>query len=263
MKLGNILLFSCLLMVTCSMLPSMNFFKGFSVMGVTSKRIKAATAVSAAVLLSIPFVNEAKYPWVTRKYTAIRDGLTPCDDPKILELVDTIKEDFGIKEKIPVLKTKKTGLFGSVYDNNIGLALNLEKIGNDGSLLIQTIAHELTHYLQKDKKSGNWQSIQPNQNIFQNIFWQNSTTQQDKINCERDADANACRYLKCKDCLTHLAEKLGQINRHHMGYLSKNDYQPYIDCATEHNWQCAAHKAGTHLDPNTPLKDFLPTKRKD
>ncbi|MCX5924153.1 MAG: hypothetical protein NTZ68_01890 [Candidatus Dependentiae bacterium] len=304
-----IFLSSLLLMPLSSDLKGSNFSQRFTTriipqsvkasMAAASRRVKQAAqtswskinkihvAIVSAVSLSFQKLMEAaecqSQSENHKQNTIERDGLITCTDLKLLKLFNTIKQDMGITEDIPLfIITKKDplGAFHKIinpspYEDKyitMGISVNLTAIGNDHTFLINTLAHELGHYLQHN---GDQRSYQSKAKFYN--FVNTASTEEKKENAikmETGADAHAAGYQDCKYCLKQVqASLLHNLPKDPKGYFSYNDYAPYCDRAVEHDWTCSAHEhlrkqlflrqAGhaTGLAP-IPLqtKDFLPVR---
>lgn len=241
---------------------------------VTNNRI--SSSVQAATIAAYIDFNKKQKQALIETY-----GLTICTNPELLQLFNTIKQDMGIACNIPLYLSTYAGAAGlylsicspNVSDNKyicMGISLNLNAIGNNHTLLIFVIAHELGHFLQFNGGLANYQAKAAYYAFFNPVVSEQER-QEDSIKQEADADATAADYLKCQHCLEHVKHSYGRDSA--KGYFSQSDHNPYINRAVEHNWSCPAHASikkqsfltrDGHLTGIAPIPfkatDFLPVR---
>lgn len=197
--------------------------------------------------------------------------LTPHTNPELLALFNTIKQDFGITEEIVLFKSADNlfpcGMLINIGDNftTIGIAIDFDE--NQPvfpAQVIQTLAHELGHFLQHNNDPKSYQSKLK-------ATASEEEKKEDNIKNETGADANAAGYIDCLYCLKQ-QRLLAPSTNHPRGYFSKTDYQPYIDRAIEDNLICPAHaqlrNSKNHEQLSSEMtianlidvKNFLPSK---
>lgn len=172
----------------------------------------------------------------------------PCTDQDALNAFDAIKKDLNVTENIHLYthgnNRKNLGRYSPkmfMLENRSIILLN-EKLLKDKlyRLFVYVAAHEVGHSLQftNHKSAYTTNSLK-------------SFLPQESKKLEIGADATAAGYQCCAHCLKHLQKKYGLDHnsaQHEKGYFAKEDFQPYIDRAVEHNWMCPAH-ADYYADP--------------
>ncbi|HSW75762.1 MAG TPA: hypothetical protein VLG50_01860 [Candidatus Saccharimonadales bacterium] len=210
-------------------------------------------------------------------------GMIPCTDPELLQLFNTIKHDMGITDDIPFyLHSKNHNAIGLHFpmlnpdlshDKMVTLGISLHAQRDlDPISLIQTIAHELGHYLQYNDDFASYQAKSKSYSFFVSASEQEK--KEDSIKKEMGADAHAAGYQDCRYCLEHMSLKKYRIEEYisflfqstgsdSRGYLTREGLKPYLDRAIENNWKCPAHQKSifAHFFPKKfKPKDFLPVK---
>lgn len=202
-------------------------------------------------------------------------------DPELYEVFLKIKDDYGIKEDIQLRIFRPwyqllfkpydalEGIFSISFvttQENYNFVYNVVFLGStykywSKSFLIYTLSHELEHIRQLKKMKGSYFDIDQDMKNDTKAF---------RAKLEIGAEAAAADYQYCSECLREVAQKTNRNNNPQetdfgyvttpQGYFSKQDFKLWEDRAREACALCPAHKTGTHKNPNTPLKDFLPPK---
>ncbi len=120
------------------------------------------------------------------------------------------------------------------------------------SCMIFTLTHELQHARQElveryyAKKSST------------NFLSQGSTNFLPQAR-ERNADEVAARYIACWKCLTYVSFLPSEHNKN-SGYMTQDDFKPYIEKAKENNCLCKAHNPDASCEIQEAMENYLPTK---
>ena len=202
------------------------------------------------------------------------------EDPELYEVFLKIKSDYGItddvglriliplkdlEEKYPSFMSNllkkmyyRSGAFYMSKFNTIFFEWDYKK--RPKNVLIRVLAHELEHHRQYKQFAGSYYD-----RSFDLLHKKKEIV---RIKEEIGADVAAADYLYCFKCL----EETGKITcfdhepqeteaGYHtspLGYISRPDNALWVKRAKEDCALCLAHKSGTHKNPNTPMKDFLP-----
>lgn len=155
-----------------------------------------------------------------------------CSDQSLLDLYYQIAKKCGIEESnVPPLFVMKSDCDFKGFNNEnihgvfsldrIAISKNRASLSIDNPHLIETLAHELEHYRQKNKYAGSYHG-------------------DDSVMKETGADAAAAGYVECYQCLRKIAS-CSQEQQDSSGYFCQDDYLPYLIRAKEEGCLCQMH----------------------
>ncbi len=177
-------------------------------------------------------------------------------NPQLFALCNTIKQDLGITDEIHFYVGKDLSVFELIPEqlffacgayvpaipNVIFLNAHVfDDLKEHRPTKIHMIAHELGHYLQHHQDSKSYQS---NSKGLQDMF----LVSVDKIRenhkkMEIGAEANACGYFDCTDCLKLCAQDYGHRSsrEQEQGYYGSSDIELFVQRAELDGQFCPAH----------------------